>query len=185
VLIDPKSTLRVKWLTYEGIFIKSGQFMQYLDKKQLCEFLVKAKKATYAAGEASKKIVEADKSTTLIFKEGDLKYHDNYFGGEPFGGREVVFFQNEPIYIMTYYGSVSKSVSDLKAVYKILQKALLLIPEDYPFRGPDEYSEDGLIYKNSHTGEIDNFFGEETITSADGKEIYKAKYTGGYVNQRK
>ena len=77
-----------------------------IDKQRLCKFLVDAKKSTYAAGETAKKIVERDKSTTLIFENGDLKYHDNYFGGEPFGGREVVFLQNEPIYIMTYYGLV-------------------------------------------------------------------------------
>lgn len=156
-----------------------------IDKKRLCEFLVKAKKATYATGEAAKKIIENDKSTTLVFEEGDFKYHDNYFGGEPFGGREIVFFQNEPIYIMTYYGSVNESVSDFKVVYGILQKALLLIPENYPFRGPDEYSESGFTYKNSYTGEIDSFFGDENISSADGKEIYRAKYIGGYVNRRK
>ena len=156
-----------------------------IDKKRLCKFLATAKRSTYAAGETAKKIVEDDKSTTLIFEDGDLKYHDNYFGGEPFGGREVVFLQNEPIYIMTYYGLVDESVSDFEAVYKILQKALSLIPEDHPYRGPKEYIEDGLIYKNSYTGEIDNFFGEETISSAGGNEIYKAKYNGGFVNQRK
>jgi hypothetical protein len=156
-----------------------------LYRKRLYEFLVKAKTATYAAGEKAKKIVEADKSTTLIFKEDDFRYHDNYFGGEPFGGREVVFFQNEPVYIMTYYGSVSESVSEFKTIYNFLQKALLLIPKDYPFRGPSDYSEGSLAYKNSHTGEIDNFFGEEIITFMDGKEIYRAKYAGGYVNQRK
>lgn len=156
-----------------------------IDKQRLCKFLSDAKKLTYAAGETAKKIVEADKSTTLIFEDGDLKYHDNYFGGEPFGGREVVFLQNKPIYIMTYYGLVNESVSDFETVYKVLQKALSLIPEDYPFRGPNEYSENGLTYKNSHNGEIDNFFGEEIISSSQGKEIYKAKYIGGFVCQRK
>jgi len=156
-----------------------------IDKKRLCKFLTDAKKSTYAAGETAKKIVEADKSTTLIFEDGDLRYHDNYFGGEPFGGREVVFLQNEPIYIMTYYGLVNESISDFEPVYKVLQKALSLIPEDYPFRGPKEYIDGDLIYKNTYTGEIDNFFGEETISLSDGKEIYKAKYIGGFVCQRK
>jgi len=156
-----------------------------IDKQRLCKFLVEAKKSTYAAGETAKKIVEADKSTTLIFDDGDLKYHDNYFGGEPFGGREVVFLQNEPIYIMTYYGLVDESVPDFELVYKVLQKALSLIPEDYPFRGPKEYIDGSFIYKNTFTGEIDNFFGEETISSSQGKEIYKAKYIGGFVCQRK
>ena len=155
-----------------------------IDKQRLCKFLVDAKKSTYAAGETAKKIVEADKSTTLIFEDDDLKYHDNYFGGEPFGGREVVFLQNEPIYIMTYYGLVNESVSDFEAVYKVLQKALSLIPEDHPFRGPKKYTEGDLIYENSYTGEIDNFFGEEIISTADGKEIYKARYIGGFVCQR-
>lgn len=155
-----------------------------IDKQRLCKFLVAAKQSTYAAGEKAKKVVESDTSTTLVFEDSDYKYHDNYFGGEPFGGREVVFLQNKPIYIMTYYGLVNESVSDFNSVYNVLQKALSLIPEDHPYRGPTEYIEGNLIYKNTYTGEIDNFFGEETISLADGKEIYKARYVGGFVCQR-
>jgi len=155
-----------------------------VNKKQLCEFLVKAKKATYAAGKKAKKIVEDDKSTTLIFKEGNWKYQDNYFGGEPFGGREVVFFKNEPVYFMGYYGLVDDFVAGFEMVYKILRKALLLIPKNKPFRGPGKYAEGDLIYINKYTGKIDNFFGEEIITM-NGKKIYKAKYMGGFINQRK
>jgi hypothetical protein len=155
-----------------------------IDKQRLCNFLVEAKKATYAAGDAAQKIVEMDKSTTLLFKDGDFEYQDNYFGGEPFGGREVVFFQNEPVYIMTYYGQVNESVSDFEAIYKFLQKALLLIPEDHPFRGPDNYAEGDLIYKNTHSGGVENFFGEEIIYSSEGKELYRAKYAGGFICQR-
>ncbi len=43
-----------------------------IDKQRLCKFLTAAKKSTYAAGETAKKIVAADKSTTLIFEDGDL-----------------------------------------------------------------------------------------------------------------
>jgi len=133
----------------------------------------------------AKKIVETDKSTTMIFEDGDWKYHDNYFGGEPYGGREVVFFQNQPVYMMVYYGWVIEGVSDVQAVYKTLQGALTLIPEDKPFRGPKKFSQDGAEYTNVFTGEIDNFFGEEVIKLENGKEIYKAKYVGGLVDQRK
>jgi len=66
-----------------------------------------------------------------------------------------------------------------------LQKALSLIPKDCPFSGPKEYIDGDFIYKNAYNGEIDNFFGEETISSADGNEIYKTKYIGGFVCQRK
>jgi hypothetical protein len=44
-----------------------------IDLSELCKFLVKAKKSTYAAGDDAKKIIEADKSTTLIFEDGDWK----------------------------------------------------------------------------------------------------------------
>jgi len=94
-----------------------------IDIQNLKEFLVKAKKNTYASGDKSKKIIESDKSTTLIFIDGDFKYHDNYFGGEPYGGREVVFFKDEPVYMMVYYGLVDKKVNDFREIYKILQKS--------------------------------------------------------------
>ena len=65
---------------------------------------------------------------------------------------------------MVYYGLADESTPDFKSVYKFLQKALTLIPEDRPFRGPDNYTEGDLTYTNSCTGEIGNFFGEEIIS---------------------
>jgi len=156
-----------------------------IDLKKLCQFLVGAKKSTYAAGDLAKKIIGDDKSTILVYEVGDWKYHDNYFGGEPYGGREVVFFQNQPVYIMVYYGWVNESVVDFGVVYKVLQSALKLIPEDKPFRGPESFQQDGLKYTNVFTGEVDNFSGEEVIISQTGQEIYRAKYIGGLVDQRK
>lgn len=155
-----------------------------IDLNELCKFLVKAKKSTYAAGDDAKKIVETDKSTTLIFEDEDWKYHDNYFGGEPFGGREVVFFKGKPVYIMVYYGQVDKSVLNINGVYKILMNALKLIPEDKPYRGPERYDEGKLSYYNDYTGDIDNFFGEEVIKK-NGQEIYKTRYIGGFVDKRR
>lgn len=154
------------------------------NKKELCKFLVKAKRATYASGDSTRKIVNDDKSTTLIFENGDWKYHDNYFGGEPYGGRELVFFKGKPVYIMVYYGQVNDSVSDINKVYGTLMEALKLIPEDKPYRGPKKYDQGNLSYENNFSGEVDNFFGEEFIFE-NGKEIYKSKYIGGFVDQRK
>lgn len=155
-----------------------------LDKKELCKFLVKAKKTTYAAGDLANKIINADHSTTLTFEEGDWKYHDNYFGGEPYGGREVVFFKDKPVYIMTYYGQVNEKISDVNKFYGILMNALKLIPESRPYRGPEKYKENDLEYQNSFTGEVDSFFGEEKILE-NGKEVYSARYAGGLVDQRR
>jgi len=90
------------------------------NKKEFRKFLMETKKSTYAAGGVAQKEVNEDKSTTLTFKSGDWKYHDNYFGGEPYGGREVVFFKGDPVYIMTYYGQVYDSVTEVNKVYDIL-----------------------------------------------------------------
>lgn len=156
-----------------------------IDLNELCKFLVKAKKATYASGDVARKIIENDKSTTLIFENGDWRYHDNYFGGEPYGGREVVFFKDQPVYMMVYYGWVNESMDDFKSTYSVLQGALSLIPGDKPFRGPNKFEKDGFVYENNYEGEVDNFFGEEVIFNENGKEIYKAKYIGGLIDQRK
>ncbi len=155
-----------------------------INTQQLCKFLVKAKKATYASGDAAKKIIESDTSTTLTFEDGNRKYHDNYFGGEPYGGREVVFFKGNPVYIMTYYGWINEKATDFKTIYKTLQEALLLIDQANPYRGPEEYMQWKYIYTNNSVGEVDNFSGEESITY-DGEEVYKAKYMGGLVDQIK
>lgn len=155
-----------------------------LNIEKLSSFLVEAKKATYASGESASKIIEKDGSTSLFFEKDGWRYHDNYFGGEPFGGREVVFLDNNPVYMMVYYGAVNKSVSAVGDIYKILQEALSRIPLERPFRGPNEYENNGLVYKNTYSGDIELFSGEEIIISADGKELYKARYTGGFICQR-
>lgn len=155
-----------------------------IDIEKLSSFLVEAKKATYASGESAQKIIEKDESTSLFFEKDGWRYHDNYFGGEPFGGREVVFLNNTSVYMMTYYCAVDKSIVDIGDIYKVLQEALSLIPKEYPFRGPDEYIKNNLVYKNAHHGNVEMFYGEETICSSDGKELYRATYAGGLICQR-
>jgi len=152
-----------------------------INQKELCKFLVEAKTSTYAAGDSAEKTKNSDNSTTITHKNGDWSYHDNYFGGEPYGGREVVFYKGKPVYMMTYYGKVEKTVLDINKVYGILMNALKLIPEDKPFRGPESFTEDNLEYKNSHKGEINDFHGEEQIVE-NGNIIYSARYAGGFVD---
>lgn len=154
-----------------------------INKQELCKFLVEAKKATYASGDFSGLVRELDKSKTLKFERGIYKYHDNYFGGEPFGGREVVFINDTPTYMMVYYGGTVESIGEFDEIYKFMREALSLIPEESPYRGPKEYKRDNLVYLNKCSGEIDNFFGEEKIF-IDNKEVYSARYAGGLVDQK-
>lgn len=154
-----------------------------LNLKDLRLFLIESTKAGYAGlGESGKKN-ETDGSKTFSFQKGDWKSHDNYFGGEPFGGRTIVFFKGKPVWMMVYYGTVGKDITNFTKIYEVLQKALLNAPEKHPYRGPESFKEDDFEYKNTWVGEIDNFSGEELIKHQD-VEIYRAKYMGGLVNVR-
>lgn len=146
-------------------------------------FLLKANKAGYAAGDDNKWINEPDKSTTIIYKVGKWRMHDNFFGGEPYGGRMTVSYDNKPYWIMVYYGWVEEGVNP-ESIYPFLRKALSAMPKEFPYRGPKKLKEGTMVYKNNWQGMLDNFSGEEIIYK-DEDEIYKAKYIGGLVDQQR
>lgn len=152
--------------------------------KGICAFIIEANQHGYAAGDQIAKVKEADHSTTIAYENGDWKYHDNYFGGEPYGGREVVFYQGKPVWMMVYYGQVNQG-NDLKKVYAFLQEALRAIPEDNPFRGPRSHISENkeLEYVNNWTGNASSFSGTEKIFLNE-DQIYEASYLGGLVDQR-
>lgn len=154
-----------------------------MDNQSLKQFLVDSNKVGYAAGEEKKWVKESDCSTTISFKKGSFRSHDNFFGGEPYGGRMIVFYEGKPVWIMVYYGLITKGI-ETDLVYKVLRNALKQMPEDYPYRGPSEYREDSYTYINIWEGGVDRFSGEEKIIQDD-KLIYKANYIGGFVDQRR
>jgi hypothetical protein len=151
--------------------------------REIKRFILEANQAGYASGNSGVK--ESDGSKTIAFEKGDWKYHDNYFGGEPYGGREVIFYQGKPVWMMVYYGRVLPEVP-CESIYPFLQEALRAIPEDNPYRGPRVYSSSskGMEYHNSWDGELDYFFGEENIYIG-GQHVYHARYAGGLVDQRR
>ena len=151
-----------------------------MDTEELRKFLIDSNRAGYASGKPGTK--EPDGSTTIHFEQGDWKSHDNYFGGEPYGGRMAVFYKNKPIWIMVYYGQVIEG-TETEKVYAFLRKALMNMPEANPYRGPKEHKQDQFVYRNSWIGELDNFFGEEQIYEND-KFLYKANYMGGFVDKK-
>lgn len=153
-----------------------------MDKKALQQFLIYANQAGYAGGEEKKWLKESDGSTTIPYAKGDWHSHDNFFGGEPYGGRMIVFHKQEPVWMMVYYGWIIKGV-DPDPVYAILRGALKAMPVDAPFRGPKKFAEGEYTYENSWTGDIARYSGEEQITQGQ-KIIYHANYMGGLVDQR-
>lgn len=149
-----------------------------MNKEILSGFLIKAKRNGYAAGN---QIKEPDKSYSTRFEEGDFRFHDNWFGGEPFGGREIVSYKDNPCWMMVYYGE-DESASNL--AIPTLRKALASMPDDFPARGPKILENGNFKYENNWDGNIEKFSGIEIIFEKD-KQIYKATYAGGLVDQRK
>lgn len=154
-----------------------------MDIEQLRQFLLDSNAAGYAGGEEKKWIKETDGSTTIPFEKGEWKSNDNFFGGEPYGGRIIVSYQNKPVWLMVYYGWVTDGM-ETNPIYAILRSALKQMPQNAPFRGPKEFKERDLIYTNSWVGEIERYSGEEQIAQ-NGELIYKANYFGGLVDQQK
>lgn len=103
----------------------------------------------------------------------------NWFGGEPFGGREVVFYKHKPYWMMAYYGSDSQTD---EGTIPFLRKALSQMPEDMPVRGPKELIDGKYRYVNTWLGTLGKFIGEEKIYFED-KEVFKTNYSGGVVDQ--
>ncbi len=154
-----------------------------MNTQALKQFLIDCNNAGYAGGKEKEWIKEEDLSTTIPFKQGIWKSHDNFFGGEPYGGRTVVFFKNKPVWMMVYYGWVEEGV-EVDPIYTVLRNALQKMPADYPYRGPKKYEEGNYTYTNSWDGEVDRFSGSEEIRQNE-RLIYQASYMGGLVDQRK
>ncbi len=154
--------------------------MKSIDKGKLKEFILEASRATYASGDESIKKKQPDGSTTIEFESGAYRYHDNYFGGEPYGGREVVFLDGKPLWMMVYYGFVHKGMEN-KEVYSFLIESLSNTTLEMPYRGPVLYKNNEWKYENTIVGEVDNFSGTEKIFKNE-ICIYEASYIGGFVD---
>jgi hypothetical protein len=151
--------------------------------KSLQQFLYDSNQAGYAGGQEKQWVKEKDGSTTIPFAMGDWRSHDNFFGGEPYGGRIIVFHKNNPVWMMVYYGQVAEGVEP-NTVYEVLRSALIKMPKEAPFRGPSRHQEKGFIYQNTWQGDVERYSGEEKITH-NGQVIYQASYMGGLVDQRR
>lgn len=154
-----------------------------VDIKQIEAFRKEANRAAGYESEGQKnEIKEKDGSTTLWYESGDWKFHDNFFGGEPYGGRLVISQKNKPVWMMVYYGWLDASVSDVDEAYGFLRKAMRAEAEG-GFRGPKEFVDGNFKYVNNWQGTSENYSGKEEIYF-DGNLIYTATYMGGLVDQR-
>jgi hypothetical protein len=143
--------------------------------KELVAFLIKAKQATYA-GKGAETSSSRVKSHDLIYREGEYMYYDTYLGGDRFAGEEALWISEVPYWSMNYAGRVTGD----NFSGDFLKEALLRVPEDKPFRGPEEYADGDYRYQCSIDGDYEWFQGKEII-SYKGDMIYECYFHGGLI----
>ncbi len=139
------------------------------------EFLCKAKKLTYA-GKGPESESSRPKSRDLEYSEGKFKYIDTYLGGEKFIGEEALWVDDIPIWAMNYAGRVlGDNFSG-----DFLKESLLLVSEEYPYRGPLTHSNGRYAYHSIVDGDVNWFIGYEEIFYS-GIKVYECRFHGGLV----
>ena len=154
-----------------------------INSEEFLEFLVKAKKGTYANGDASKSSSSRLLSKDYHYEDGNFTYHDTYFGGVKFMGEEVVYYNDNILWGMNYYGVTLDSSLTEEVMDKVLRVALMKVGEDksvIPVRGPKEFINEDYLYTFNVDGDRENFVGIEQIYKDD-KLIYELKCHGGII----
>lgn len=153
----------------------------------IIDFLIKAKRNTYANGKAlkanSSRLGSKDYHYEGIIENKKVSYHDAFFGGTKFIGEEVVYVENKPIWAMNYNGyplveNLSEEIMD-----NILRPALTEVGVDknvLPVRGPSKFKVSEYTYTFENTGTIENFTGLERIYKND-VLVYELHCSGGII----
>lgn len=149
---------------------------EYKMDKKIVEFLCRAKRETYASGNAKECIPCRPNSHDLKYCEGNLIYIDTYLGGEKFVGEEAIWNDNIPLWSMNYAGRIVEE--EFEGWF--LKEALRIVNEEYPYRGPLSYENGEFKYECSFAGNFEWFDGEEVIYKNDVK-IYECKFHGGVI----
>lgn len=141
-------------------------------------FLILARKKTYASGSLPALYPHLLGSKEYSFQEKNYFYRDIYFEGEnKFFGQEVIYKDNRPIWTMIYAGNQAK-----KHIFEFLKEVLTKLA-DKTRLGQESFYEDSkkqLKYYEKGEGDITNFEGKEQIYEKEIK-VYELFYRGGFL----
>jgi hypothetical protein len=151
-----------------------------MDLHALDSFVVAAKRAAYV-GNGERVESSRPGSHDLIFVRPPFSYRDSYFGGTDFLGQEAVWHENAPIWVMSYYGYITRpDLIDATRAGATIKAALSTMYEEGRFLGGFECTGPHGIYRDISTGGVAHFHGRETI-EVGGVEAYALDYFGGLV----
>ncbi|HIT10513.1 MAG TPA: hypothetical protein IAC24_02830 [Candidatus Onthousia faecigallinarum] len=154
------------------------------EKDSFYQFLIEAKKQTYANEQGKKCNSTRNGSHDYEYSCEGFTYHDTYFGGVDFMGEEIVYLKDTPIWGMNYYGITLDPTLSEEAIDKALRPALMQVGKDniLPVRGPKEFINGEYKYTFEVTGELNWFEGEESIYKNNHK-AYCLKCHGGKIKK--
>jgi len=146
----------------------------------LNQFIVQAKAATYVgSGKATQSCRIG--SHDLRFQAGAYAYLDSYFGGTDFIGQEVVYYGDEPVWAMNYYGKIIKPEAiTASQAGQIIKASLSRLYQEGRFLGGFEYLVEDCTYTDINQGGVESFRGEEWISCNDVR-VYELVYHGGLI----
>lgn len=146
------------------------------NSSEVIDFLIKAKKNTYASNNAVELVSTRPESHDLKYEESNYKYIDTYLGGERFIGEEAVFVNNKPIWAMNYNGiEINEKFSS-----SFLKQALLTVNFEMPYRGQSKFQDGDYVYICEVSGNFEYFSGKEIMYHQDEK-VYECNFSGGIV----
>lgn len=145
-------------------------------KDKIINFLILAKKKTYAGNAEEEKESTRPKSHDLIYEQGNYKYIDTYLGGERFIGEEAIFDNDNPVWAMNYKGiEINERFSA-----NFLKQALSNVDISKPYRGPEIFKDGIYTYVCKIDGSFEDFSGEEIIYCQNEK-VYTCTFCGGII----
>lgn len=156
-----------------------------INEADLIPFLLRAKRASYASGNAPSTPVASSRQAShdLAYQEGPWTYLDTYLGGFSFIGEEAVWKDGRPAWGMNYYGTMTTNAADPipEGFFDFLKHALREVSVEAPYRGPAFLEEGRFTYRCHWEGSPSRYRGEESI-SCDGQVIYTLDFHGGVIS---
>jgi len=148
------------------------------------DFLLEAKRATYAAGAPELAVASRPGSKDLPYRRGPWSYLDGYYGGEAFSGEEAVWHDDgsdarAPVWSMNYYGTLlGPDIDD--DFSRCLKAALAAAPRAAPYRGPELFRLGEYTFVCRWAGGLEFFSGEEEIFRGE-TPVYRLFFHGGKI----
>jgi hypothetical protein len=117
-----------------------------------------------------------------VYERDGWTYHDSYLGEINAPGREVIYYQNEPVWTMAYRSKIlTNDFSIVNQIYDFLREALRNNTKEMPFRGPKEFEYGDFNYSFViQEGDYKSFLGREEIYYK-GQLVYVNRTMGGII----